>query len=83
MTPLKSTFASEYELLQTLRRTDPTFAEICRDYELLTAEIASLSAATIEENRHLGDLQDSLSGLRDELRDSLRAKSAKKNSQET
>ena len=67
MIPLRSAFAGKYDLLQQLRNENSTFAEICRDYESLLAEIERRENEADGGDRHLSDLEDSLAGLKAEL----------------
>lgn len=82
MIPLRTAFADDYDRLQALRKTDPIFAEICRDYETLLIEAKQLASASQDGGRHAQDLEDSLSGLRDELARMLRKASTRMQSQE-
>lgn len=76
MTFLKTAFVGDFDRLSQLRMSDPRVAEICRDYELLSAELETLSGEQRDECRHAHDLNESIQGLKAELEERLRAAAA-------
>ena len=72
MDDLENTFPEEIAVIRRLRRSDPVLDEICRDFELLSRELARL--ATLKDrpgNDHVSDIRQSLAGLVSEIRSQI------------
>ncbi len=70
---IETLFPKNKAAIADLRRRDPVFDEICRDYQLLSEEYLSINAEPgSESDRFACDIRETLNGLRDEIAQSLR-----------
>ncbi len=72
-TILDTLFPDHKSAIADLRRVDTVFDEICKDYQLLSDEYATMkSEPGSTTNKFALDVRETLDGLRDEIAQSLR-----------
>jgi uncharacterized protein YdcH (DUF465 family) len=64
---LTAEFAGEHEQIRKLRSLDPTFEEICSDYDELYRKLVTLKNTVGADLSHASDLRESLTALRCEI----------------
>ena len=67
MSYLEKAFPGRSVLVSRQRAADPIFDEICRDFELISADLTKFGAEVDERTGQIADTASTLAGLHEEI----------------